>query len=223
MSELVGYAVQDGVATLRLDDGKANAMSSEMSQAIAAGLDRAAVDARGVVLRGRPGVLCGGFDLKVIRGGDAAARAAMVEGGMRLLERLYLLPQPLILGCTGHSVAAGGLLLLTGDMRIGVRGAFRLGLNETTIGLSLPQAGLELARDRLLPTALTEATLLARLYDPDAAARVGYLDQAVEAEGFDAAIRDAAAAMLALDSAAFAATKQRLRSATLARIALAAA
>jgi len=222
MSELVEYDLHDGVATLRLDDGKANAMSLGMSQAIAAGLDRAAAEARVVVMLGRPGVLCGGFDLKVIRGGDATERAAMVEGGMRLLERLYLLPQPLILGCTGHSVAAGGLLLLTGDVRIGVRGAFRLGLTETTIGLSLPPAGLELARDRLLPTALTEATLLARLYDPDAAARVGYLDQAVDADGFDDAIGAAAAAMLKLDAAAFATTKQRLRQATLARIAAAA-
>lgn len=221
MSELVGYDLRDGVATLRLDDGKANAMSLGMSQAIAAGLDRAAAEARVVVVLGRPGVLCGGFDLKVIRGGDAAGRAAMVDGGMRLLERLYILPQPLILGCTGHSVAAGGLLLLTGDVRIGVRGAFRLGLNETTIGLSLPQAGLELARDRLLPTALTEATVLARLYDPDAAARVGYLDQAVDADAFEGAIADAAQAMLKLDLAAFAATKQRLRHGTLARIAVA--
>ena len=221
MSELVEYDLRDGVATLRLDDGKANAMSLGMSQAIAAGLDRAAAEARVVVMLGRQGVLCGGFDLKVIRGGDATERAAMVEGGMRLLERLYLLPQPLILGCTGHSVAAGGLLLLTGDVRIGVRGAFRLGLNETTIGLSLPAAGLELARDRLLPTALTEATLLARLYDPDAAVRVGYLDQVVDADGFDDAIGAAAAAMLKLDAAAFATTKQRLRQATLVRIAAA--
>ena len=222
MTELVSYDLRDGVATLRLDDGKANAMSSAMSEAIAAGLDRAAAEAQVVVMVGRPGVLCGGFDLKVIRGGNATQRAAMVEGGMRLLERLYLLPQPLVLGCTGHSVAAGGLLLLTGDVRIGVRGEFRIGLNETTIGLSLPQAGLELARDRLLPTALTEATVLARLYAPDEAARVGYLDRVVDADAFEGTIHDTAQAMLKLDPVAFAATKQRLRQTTLARIAAAA-
>ena len=66
---------------------------------------------------------------------------------MRLLTRLYMLPQPLIFACTGHSVAAGGLLLLTGDIRIGVRGEYRIGLNEVGIGLALPQTGIELARD----------------------------------------------------------------------------
>ena len=81
MSELVGYELKDGVAWLSLDDGKANALSLAMSTAIGAALDRAAAEAKVVVLRGRPGILGGGFDLKVIRGGDMAARAAMVEGG----------------------------------------------------------------------------------------------------------------------------------------------
>ncbi|MCC6716333.1 MAG: crotonase/enoyl-CoA hydratase family protein, partial [Acetobacteraceae bacterium] len=163
---MVGYGLAGDVATLTLDDGKANALSLAMAQGIAAGLDRAAGEAKVVVIRGRPGVLCGGFDLKVIRSGDAAARAAMVDAGMALLERLYLLPQPVVIACTGHAVAAGGLMLLTGDVRIGVEGDFRLGLNETAIGLSLPAFGVELARERLLPTALGEATLLARLYGP---------------------------------------------------------
>lgn len=211
MTELVTYSLRDGVATLRLDDGKANALSLAMSEAIGAGLDRAAGDARIVVIRGRPGVLCGGFDLKVIRAGDAAARVAMVEAGMALLGRLYLLPQPLVIACTGHAVAAGGLMLLTADIRIGLRGDFRIGLNETAIGLSLPQAGIELARDRLIPGALTEATLRARLYGPDDAARVGYLDAAEDGGGFDDAVARAVEELSRLDAAAFAATKQRLR------------
>ena len=72
----------------------------------------------------------------------------------------------------------------------------------------------------ILAQAAANVSLAKRL---KAAGKAAAYVQAVEAEGFDAAIRDAAAAMLALDSAAFAATKQRLRSATLARIALAAA
>lgn len=214
---MVGYGLAGDVATLTLDDGKANALSLAMAQGIAAGLDRAAGEAKVVVIRGRPGVLCGGFDLKVIRSGDAAARAAMVDAGMALLERLYLLPQPLVIACTGHAVAAGGLMLLAGDVRIGVEGDFRLGLNETAIGLSLPAFGVELARERLLPTALGEATLLARLYGPADAARVGYLDRAVAATAFDAAVAEAAEAMLRLDGAAFAVTKRRLRGGSLER------
>ncbi len=213
MQDLLTYALQNTTATLTLDDGKANALSQPMSQAIDAALDRSAAEARVVVLRGRPGVLCGGFDLKVIRAADPAARTAMVDAGMALLARLYLLPQPLVIACTGHAVAAGGLMLLTADIRIGLRGDFRLGLNETAIGLSLPQAGIELARDRLIPTALTEATLRARLYTPDDAARVGYLDAAEDPASFDAAVTRAAEELSRLEPTAFATTKQRLRQA----------
>lgn len=211
MSELVGYELKDGVAWLSLDDGKANALSLAMSTAIGAALDRAAAEAKVVVLRGRPGILGGGFDLKVIRGGDMAARAAMVELGMALISRLYLHPQPVVIACTGHAVAAGALMLLTGDIRIGLKGAFRIGLNETSIGLSLPPAGVELARDRLVPGALVEATLGARLYGPDEAVAAGYLDRAVFIAEFDKVVAEAAARCLALDGAAYAGTKARLR------------
>lgn len=213
----ITYALENGIATVTLDDGKANALSFAMSVAIAAALDRAATEARVVVLRGRPGVLCGGFDLKVIRAGDSAARTAMTEAGMALLARLYLLPQPMIIACTGHAVAAGGLMLLTADIRIGLQGDFRLGLNETAIGLSLPQLGLELARDRLIPGALTESTLRARLYAPEDAARVGYLDRTEPAQAFDAAVAQTAEELSRLDQTAYATTKQRLRQATLTR------
>ena len=208
---MLTYRLENTVATLTLDDGKANALSLPMSQAIAAALDRAQSEARLVLLRGRPGVLCGGFDLRVIRGGTQSDRAAMVDTGMALLERIYRHPQPVLIACTGHAVAAGGLLLLAADIRIGLRGPYKLGLNETAIGLSLPEFGLTLARARLLPTALTQATLGARLYPPDEAAAVGYLDAAADPESFEATIQSTIEATLALDANAYAATKARLR------------
>ena len=222
MSSPVSVSIKDDIATLTMDDGKANALAPAMSAGLNAALDEAeAKGARAVVIRGRLGVLCGGFDLKIIRGDDEVAKAAMRDAGMALLKRLYLLPAPLIIACTGHSVAAGGLLLLTGDTRIGIRGDFTIGLNETRIGLALPITGLELARDRLEETAVTRAVIQAELYDPEGAVAVGYLDQAVDAGAFDIAIADAAEALTALDQAAYAETKRRLRQPTLDRIAAA--
>ena len=146
MADIVSYSLADDIATLTMDDGKANAMAPAMSAALNAGLDRAYGEAKAVVIRGREGVMCGGFDLKIIRGDDDAAKAGMREAGMALLKRLYLSPQPIIFAVTGHSVAMGALLLLAGDFRVGLYGDFRIGLNETGIGLSLPITGLELAR-----------------------------------------------------------------------------
>lgn len=219
MSDILTYSLADGIATLAMDDGKANAMAPAMSAAIGAGLDRAASDgAKAVVIRGREGLLCGGFDLKIICGEDEALKAQMREAGMALLERLYLSPLPIVFAVTGHAVAMGALLLFAGDWRVGLRGDFKIGLNETGIGLSLPITGLELARDRLLPTALSEAAINATLYSPDEAARIGYLDEAADAPEFDAQVQAAAERLAALDAGAFALTKSRVRQPTIDRI-----
>lgn len=219
MTDIVTYSLSDRIATLSMDDGKANAMAPAMSAALNAGLDRAAGEAAAVVVRGRPGVFCGGFDLKVIRGDDDALKVKMRDDGMALLKRLYLSPQPVIFAITGHAVAMGALMILTGDCRIGLAGDFRIGLNETGIGLTLPVAGLELARDRLLPTVLQRATINAELFSPESAVPAGYLDQVADAAGFDAAVQQAAQKLAALDPTAFAATKRRVRQSTLDRIA----
>jgi enoyl-CoA hydratase len=125
---------------------------------------------------------------------------------------------PSSLPCPGHSVAAGGLLLLTADLRIGIIGDFKIGLNEVAIGLPLPVLGLELAKDRLAPNALGPATLGAQLYDPEGACRAGYLDEAVPEARFAETVRERARTYGDLDPAAFAETKRRLRSATLERM-----
>lgn len=219
MSGILAYSLAGGIATLAMDDGKANAMAPAMSAALNGGLDRATADgAKAVVIRGRPGLLCGGFDLKIIRGEDEALKAHMREAGMKLLERLYLSPLPIVFAVTGHAVAMGALLLVSGDWRVGLRGDFRIGLNETGIGLSLPITGLELARDRLSPQVLSDATINARLYSPDEAACIGYLDEAADAADFDATVQAGAERLAALDAAAFAETKRRVRQPTIARI-----
>ena len=202
-----------------MDDGKANAMAPAMSAAINDGLDKAAADgAKAVVIRGREGLLCGGFDLKIIRGDDDDLKAKMRGAGMGLLERLYLSPIPIVFAVTGHAVAMGALLLFSGDYRVGLRGDFRIGLNETGIGLSLPVTGLELARDRLAPQVLGEATINATLYSPDEANGIGYLDEVADASDFDARVQAAAERLAALDSAAFALTKSKVRQPTIDRI-----
>ena len=217
MAELVGYAVKENVACVHMDDGKANAYGPAMIAALSLALDRAASEARATVIQGRAGVLCAGFDLKIIRGDDAAARDAMRQAGRELLYKAYLHPQPLVFACSGHALAAGALLLLTGDYRIGAQGNFKIGLNETGIGLPLPAFGLEIARDRLHPQFLSAATVLGTVYSPEDALAVGYLDQVVDASALTTAAFEQAQILSALDSDAVAATKRRLRQATLAR------
>lgn len=211
MTELTTYEQVGDVALISMDDGKANAFGLPMIAAVNAMLDRAADAAKAVVLTGRPGVLSGGFDLKVIRGGDATQARAMSLGGARLMMRLYGWPQPLVVAATGHAIALGAFCLLTGDHRLAADGDFRIGLNEVAIGATLPPFAWLLAKDRLSKRHLTQATLTAKIYDPKGARDAGFLDEVVSADVLYDVALERAAQLAELDANAYAGMKQGLR------------
>ncbi|RYE86223.1 MAG: crotonase/enoyl-CoA hydratase family protein, partial [Myxococcales bacterium] len=155
-SSPVNYTMEGTVAVITMDDGKANALSYTMMDEVEAAMARAEREASAVVLAGRPGRFSGGFDLREMMAGIDQAKRIVTRGGEFLLG-LYALPIPLVVACTGHALAGGVLTVLTGDVRIGVHGPFKLGLNEVQIGLPMPILAMELARDRLTPAALTPA------------------------------------------------------------------
>jgi enoyl-CoA hydratase len=211
MTDYVRYELKDGIANLTMDDGKANAFGPSMSEAINAALDRASAEAKAILISGKPGLLSGGFDLKIINNGTPDERAAMLRAGAELMIRLYLHPQPLIIANTGHAVALGAIMLFTADYRIAAAGDFKIGMNETAIGLSLPTFAVELARDRLDGRQLTQATAGATLYSPEAATTVGYHDEVVSADDLTARAQEKAVEMATLSPAGFAEVKSRLR------------
>ena len=203
--------LKDGVATIRMDDGKANAISNAMLDMLEPALDRAEEAAGAVVLAGRPGVFSGGFDLKVMGGPDAAAREALIDRGARLSYRLYNFGKPLVAAATGHGIALGAVILLASDTRIGGNGDFKFGLNETALGMFLPAAILEIARDRLARDKVTEAAIQATIYDADGAVQAGFLDKLVAPEQVEAEAFEAAKKLAELPSAAYARMKRDVR------------
>jgi enoyl-CoA hydratase len=204
------YDVLDGIGTITLDDGKVNVMSPAMQDAIHVALDEAQRDGGPVVLLGREGVLSAGFDLAVLAGGGTDA-VEMVKGGFELAARVLAHPHPVIIGCTGHAIAMGSFLLLAGDHRVGVAGPYRLVANEVAIGLTMPFAAIEVLRQRLTPAAFNRAALLSEAFDPDGAVAAGFLDQVVAPGELRATVRSLATAAQALDAAAHAGTKARIR------------
>jgi len=166
------YQLENKVAVIQMDDGKANALSKVMIDGLLAALARAESEASAIVLAGRAERFCAGFDLRVMMSSPQAA-TELLGAGSDLLLNLYGAKVPLVIACTGHALAGGALVVLTGDYRIGAAGAYKLGLNEVSIGMPVPVLAMELARDRLLPTELTHATLLAKIYDPEGARAAG--------------------------------------------------
>lgn len=217
MSDLVRYESSDGVATIVLDDGKANVLSPAMQGAIHAALDRADADDAVVVLAGRDGRFSAGFDLEVIAGGGRES-IEMVVGGFELAVRILERDRPTVMACTGHAMAMGVFLLLAGDERIGAAGPFKIGANEVAIGMTMPFFAIEMMRFRLTPSGVQRSAVLAEVFDPETAVSVGYLDRLVDPANVLETAQERAVAHARLHSRAHRDTKHRVRRAAIERI-----
>lgn len=164
MSDLISYQLDDGIATLTLSNGKVNAISPDVIAAFNAALDRAEQDRAIVIITGQPGILSGGYDLKVMTSGPQNA-INLVAAGSTLARRMLAHPYPIIVACAGHAVAKGAFILLSADYRIGVEGPFNIGLNEVQIGMTMHHVGIELARDRLRKSAFHRSVINGEMFD----------------------------------------------------------
>jgi enoyl-CoA hydratase len=194
--------IQDGVCILRLDHGKPNSISEAVANELIAALDEAEKSADAIVLFGKTGMFSGGFDLPTMGAGPAAARA-MLKAGALLLTSIYNHPKPVVIGCGGHAVAMGAFITMAGDERIGADGPFKIGMNETAIGMTLPTFGFEMARARLSKRHYDRALIHSTFYDPAGAVEVGILDRVVPPERLEAECLEAAARLATLKQPAF--------------------
>src|SRR5205085_977030 len=217
MSDAVTTTVEDGVAVVRIDDGKANALSMAVLSQLHEALDAATADATALCIVGNGKALSAGFDLSVMTGG-AEGTVELVRSGGALLMRLYAHPQPTVAAVTGHALAAGALLVLVCDTRISGDGPAKIGLNEVAIGMTLPVFAVELARDRLSKRYFTRAAIEAEIFSPEGALAAGYIDRIVAAGECKRTAIEEARRLGQLDGRAYAGTKLALRQATIDRI-----
>ncbi len=207
---MLNYSQVGDVSVLNLDDGKANAVGHNFIDAVNEGLDKALQDSRGVLISGREGVFSAGFDLKEFEKGPDAT-TALVGRGAEMLLRLFCHPQPVVAACAGHAVAAGAFTLLASDTRLGAAGDFKIGLNETAIGMSLPVFGVQLAIARLSKRHQTAAVVQARMLSPEAARDAGFLDEVVAPDRLLDHAMGVASELAALPGDAYAANKLAVR------------
>ncbi len=209
-SSLVTYDLGDSIATITMDDGKANVMSERMQHALNEALDRAEADGAVVLLTGRARIFSGGYDMAMFeRSRDEIVRT--LRAGGELVQRILGFPRPVVAACNGHAVAQGAFLLLAADVRIGAAGAFKIGLNEVAIGLTIPFYGVEIARFRLSPPWFNHATTTGALYLPDQALVAGFLERVVDHPDVLTVAREEARRLTTIDMNAHAGTKQRVR------------
>ena len=222
MGDVVSYEVSDRIATATISNGKVNALSPDvlagLDDALTRAEDAGEADVGALIITGTPGMLTGGFDLKVIRSSPQDAGRMVTDGGA-LFCRMFGSEVPVIVACPGHAIAAGTLLMMGADYRVGARGDFRIGLIETEIGMVLPRWAVELSRERISVRHFQQATVGARMYDPDGAVEAGLLDAVVEPDAVTDAARTEALRWAAFPRSAYRGQVRMNRGERLARLA----
>ena len=218
-NESVQYSLQDGVATIRIDDGKRNALSPQVLQEIYAALERAESDKAIVIITGRESVFSAGFDLGVMkRGGLDALR--MLRAGYALTARVMAYPYPVIAACNGHVMAMGVFLMLSADYVIGSRGEFKIAANEVAIGLTMPRVAAAMLRHRLNPAAFQRAVVLSEYFDVEAALDAGFFDELVAPVELKSRAETRAHEFMKLNLPAHTGSKRRIRAQLIRKIRL---
>lgn len=204
------FSVENQIAYISIDDGKANAASVQFVEDMYSLLDRAKNEAKAVVLHGRAGMFSAGFDLKEIQQ-DLTAAKALTLRGLTLLTDIYAHPQPIVAACDGHAVGLGAFLLLVSDVRIGSAAEYNITLPETALGWGFPPVLMSLIKERIPSNHQTSLVLQAKPYTAEEAVSAGFLDTIVERESLMDECRAIAEQLSQLPAKAYATNKEELR------------
>jgi len=202
-----------GIRHIAIEGKGPNALTLDAVAALGAKLTEAEQDpaTEAVILHGNPGgAFCVGLDNATLAAGDHTARELLGSMG-ELLLRLFTSHLRIVAQVEGHAVAAGAMLLLVSDIRIGTQADYRVGFSEVGVGMPLPGLPLALAQHRLDSRWVTRTTALAELLAPQDAVAAGFLDRTSDALELDC--REAAERLAALPRDAYTETAATLRAA----------
>ena len=206
----VTTTIKDGVALIAIDDGKANALGTAIWAELNAALDEAEAKDAIVILTGREGVMSGGFDLKEMQSGPAES-LALTSLGSKFARRIMAHPRPVIMAATGHTIAMGAFLALACDYSMILEGDYKVGLNETLIGMTMHNFGIEMGRYHLPKSYFNRCVINGEIFSPKGAMHAGFFDRVVPAEQWPMAIPMAGQMFGQVNATAFRQTKLRSR------------
>jgi enoyl-CoA hydratase/carnithine racemase len=176
---LVEFERRGHIALLTLNRPEArNAISPEVSQAMAALLDEIEADSelRAVVLTGAGDVFSAGADLKVVAQGRAMEIASGKGGFAGVVTRDF--PKPLIAAVNGSALAGGFEIVLSCDLVIAADTA-RFGIPEVKRGLMAAAGGLIRLPKRVPLAIALELAMTGDPIDADRALALGLVNRVV--------------------------------------------
>lgn len=181
MGEFVNYEVSDsGVATIRLDRPKVNALNEQVATEIGDAVDALATNeaARAVVVWGGDRVFAAGADIKEMATQDTTTMYRYIGRFQNVFTRLEQLPQITIAAISGYALGGGCELALACDLRVCADDS-KLGQPEILLGV-MPGAGGTQRLPRLVGLGRAKEIIYSgRFVDADEALRIGLVSEVV--------------------------------------------
>jgi enoyl-CoA hydratase len=211
---------QDGVAILRMADGKANAFSVDFCRAMTARFTQiAASPARAVIIIGSGRIFSAGVDLLMLIEEGVPYIREFLPALSTMLATVFAFPKPVVAAINGHAVAGGCVLACAADERLMARDGGRIGVPELLVGVPFPTAAMEIMRCAVAPQYFAQAIFGGATHAPPAARERGLIHEVVDADRLLDAAKGAARTLTSLSPPAFALTKRQTRAPFLQRMA----
>jgi enoyl-CoA hydratase len=213
--------MDEDIAVLRLEGGKANAMTPDLLETIEHMIDSfERSPAAAAVLTGYDRYFSGGLALTHIIDFDPIEMRRFIEQFSHAMVRVFACAKPIVAAINGHAIAGGCVLALMCDWRIAVDdAALRIGLNETQLGIGLPSIVVESLRIAVPPASIGPIAIEGRLMSPGDALGLGLVHEVAPAGELLARATAKAKAYAALPQAAVAHVKHGLRAPSLEAVA----
>lgn len=185
MTAFIETTDHGAIREIRLVRAPVNALNPELciglrdaiAEAVRGGVD-------GLLLSGGPNVFSAGLDVPhlLTLGEDRVALMAAWDSFFGAARALAGCPIPVVAAIAGHAPAGGCVLALCCDYRVMVSGRYRIGLNETQVGLVAPEGIQHLLR-RVVGAHRAERLLVSgELVDGERALALGLVDELVDVD-----------------------------------------
>ena len=190
MGEFVRLEVEDGIATMRIDRPKMNALNVAVQEEIRAAAAEATErdDVRAVIVYGGERVFAAGADVKEMAEMSYTDMVQRSGGLQSAFTAVAKIPKPVVAAVTGYALGGGCELAMCADIRIAADDA-TLGQPEILLGI-IPGAGGTQRLTRLVgPAKAKDIIFTGRFVKADEALAIGLVDKVVPAESvYDEAV-----------------------------------
>ena len=185
----------DGVAVLRLQNGKVNSLSSEVLRQLRVAAESLTANPPGaVVVVGSDRIFAAGADISEFAGPDEARSIGRLF--LEALNAIAAIPRVVIAAVAGPALGGGCELALACDLRVCSTGA-KFGQPEILLGI-IPGGGGTQRLARLVgPSRAKDLILSGRQVRADEALRIGLADEVVDPENLESRAFELAAAFAA--------------------------